>query len=171
MPQPDPHALNEEIQRFLAERQSVILATLGDEGRSHASYAPWISDGSSAIHVFVSRLARHTGNLERTGNASALFIEDESTCRNPFARRRLTLHCRATVISATDASGTRILNRFAARHGPLVDTLRQLPDFRLIRLNPESGDYVRGFGQAYQVSGADLSIIARRDPRAPTDAE
>jgi len=42
------------------------------------------------------------------------------------------------------------------RFGEIIDGLSQLQDFVLFNLKPEQGLFVKGFGQAYQVSGDDL---------------
>ena len=46
-----------------------------------------------------------------------------------------------------------------------MQTLRLLADFYLIRLKPNSGLFVKGFGKAYEISGAmmdDLSHVNLR---------
>jgi len=43
------------------------------------------------------------------------------------------------------------------RHGDRIKGLSQLADFKLFRLHPEGGRYVKGFGKAYQIEGGSLS--------------
>jgi hypothetical protein len=46
-----------------------------------------------------------------------------------------------------------------------MQTLRLLADFHLIRLKPNSGLFVKGFGKAYEISGTrmdDLSHVNLR---------
>ena len=45
------------------------------------------------------------------------------------------------------------------RLGEMIENLSQLGDFRLYRLNPVIGRYVKGFGQAFDVTGEDLLSI------------
>ena len=52
---------------------------------------------------------------------------------------------------------TSVLDDYQQRHGKTVELLRQLPDFVLFHLRPRSGQFVMGFGQAYTLSGEDLS--------------
>jgi putative heme iron utilization protein len=41
---------------------------------------------------------------------------------------------------------------FKRKFGKVFDLVRPLPDFALFRLIPEVGLYVRGFGQAFEIS-------------------
>jgi putative heme iron utilization protein len=40
--------------------------------------------------------------------------------------------------------------------GDMIDNLAVLTDFNLFKLNPHQGLYVKGFGQAFSLSGAEL---------------
>jgi putative heme iron utilization protein len=60
--------------------------------------------------------------------------------------------------------GSTILDGMAERHGKIVATLRTLADFRLLVLTPESGSYIRGFGQAYRLHGPRLEQMTPADP-------
>jgi hypothetical protein len=155
----------QEAQALRGQLRSVVLATVDQDGLPEASYAPYVSDAQGHIHVFVSALARHTQNLLAGRPASLLFIEDEGSAGNPFARRRLVLKCSVTPVARAHPEWDAILDRFAARFGKLIETLRGLGDFQLIRLTPGSGTYVRGFGQTFRLEGPDLRVITPVDPR------
>ncbi|WP_237701181.1 MULTISPECIES: hypothetical protein [Methylophaga] len=43
------------------------------------------------------------------------------------------------------------------RHGDRIQNLSQLSDFKLFKLNPIGGRYVKGFGKAYQIDGGSLA--------------
>ena len=43
------------------------------------------------------------------------------------------------------------------RHGQRITNLSQLSDFRLFKLKPKGGRYVKGFGKAYQIDGGTLA--------------
>ncbi len=55
------------------------------------------------------------------------------------------------------------LRRFTERFGAIARQLLSMPDFRPVRLVPESGRFVIGFGAAFEVQGADLSRLVHRD--------
>ncbi len=149
--------LNNEIRAFIDGLQSLVLATVG-QGAAQASYAPFVEDGGD-FHVFVSALARHTAHLRAQPRVGVLFIEDEAHTRNPFARRRLSYTCAVHPVPRESGRWTPVLTRFAERFGAIVDTLRELPDFELFSLTPQSGRYVKGFGQAYRITDGHIEPL------------
>lgn len=140
-------------RQFPERMQSLMLSTLGPEGRPQASYAPFVggTGGDRCFYIFVSGLSSHTENLKRTPQAGLLLIQDEGEANQIFARQRLMYDCDADWIQRHDPQWGGLADRFAQRFGPLVSTLRQLPDFQIFGLRPRSGRFVLGFGAAYTV--------------------
>jgi putative heme iron utilization protein len=91
-----------------------------------------------------------------------MWIEDKTSSRNAFARRRLTLQCKAESIKRDSRTWDRILGRMEEQHGNTVPLLARLPDFMLFRFDAIEGNYIRGFAQAHPVTGNDLVIAGRR---------
>jgi putative heme iron utilization protein len=151
-------AILTEAREFHAPFSSLLMATTSPAGEPTASYAPYVSEDGGGFLVYVSELAAHTRNLTRTGRASVLFIEDEREAGQLFARKRVTYACRAAEIPRDAPEFEVSMDRFASRHGDLVALLRGLPDFHLFRLRPERANYVRGFGEAFELDGEALSI-------------
>ena len=148
--QPEQEKIEEAIA-FLGRFSSVILATVTDSGEPLCSYAPCINDGSH-YYVYVSSLAQHAHTLPN-GQASLLFIENEEQAKNVFARRRLSLDCRTSIVDRQSADHERLLDRMEAAHGSTLKLLRSLPDFILFSLTPGDARFVTGFGAAYDFSG------------------
>lgn len=155
-------ALHRECLAFQGTFRSLLLATADPSGLPRPSYAPFVAGGFGVFYIYVSALSQHTRDLEHGSRAGVLLIEDEGQARNIFARRRLSFDCEAMLIAREDPEWGRILDRFEARFGALVATLRGLADFRLYRLAAGSGGYVRGFGQAFSLKGPDLDEIRHR---------
>jgi heme iron utilization protein len=84
--------------------------------------------------------------------ASVMFIEDETCTRNFFARERFTCQCRAEVVERESKEWRTVMSLFKKKFGRVFAMIRPLPDFTLFRLIPNGGLYVRGFGQAFEVS-------------------
>jgi heme oxygenase (biliverdin-IX-beta and delta-forming) len=147
---------------FLDAFRSVVLATVGAGGRPHASYAPFVRDERQHLYCLVSGMAEHTPNLQATGRACALFLEDEASAAQIFARRRLTYDCRADLLAADDPLRADVARRFTERFGGIATQLLSMPDFRPVRLIPEGGRFVIGFGAAFEVQGADLSRLVHQ---------
>ncbi|HAZ42246.1 MAG TPA: pyridoxamine 5'-phosphate oxidase [Methylococcaceae bacterium] len=148
-----------EARGFHRAFQSVLMATAANDGRPHASYAPYIEDDEGCFHVFLSELAAHTRNLLQDRRVSLLFIEEESVMKQVFARKRVTYEGSAREISRDDPAFAPLLDQMAERHGPIVGMLRNLRDFHLFKVTPDKAIYVRGFGEAFTLEGADLQGI------------
>jgi putative heme iron utilization protein len=151
------------LAEHLSQVNSLMLATLCDDGAPLASYAPCIRDADGAFCVFISELSAHTRNLRRSPNASVLLIEDEQGAREPFARRRVTLRVTAEFVPPEEDRWIDLANAFEGRFGQIIQVFRGLGDFRLVRLVPRAGSFVVGFGQAYDLSGDRLTELAHID--------
>jgi putative heme iron utilization protein len=138
---------------------SLLLATADAAGHPHASYAVYLADERGRFHIYISELAAHTANLRIRPEASALFIEDEGQAKSLFGRKRLTCECRAELLLRGAPDWETVMDGFVAKHGKLMEMLRGLQDFHLFRLTPEKATYVRGFAQAYELSGEQLGHI------------
>jgi len=131
---------------------SVHMATVDADGIPHTGCVPFIWHEGHLL-IYVSRLSIHTRDLLANPQVSAMLVEDEQGCVQPFARKRLRYHCDVHIIANTDALYEKLLDDFAEKHGKTVDLLRQLPDFVLFRLVPTEGIFVMGFGQAFKLTG------------------
>ncbi|MBT0342041.1 heme utilization protein HutZ, partial [Vibrio campbellii] len=87
---------------------------------------------------------------------SLMMIEDEDSSKQLFARKRLTFDAVATVVERDTEMWQQVVGQMKDRFGEIIDGLSQLEDFVLFNLKAEQGLFVKGFGQAYQVSGDDL---------------
>lgn len=150
--------LQQEARLFRDQFQTAILSTSAKDGVSVASYAPFVLDDSETPYIFISQLAQHTQNLLARSSLSILFIADEQASKNLFARQRLTLNCNAIEVSRESNTGIEILALFNEKFGKMTALLQSLNDFHLFQLNVETGSYVRGFGQAYSIANARLTI-------------
>lgn len=144
-PQPDAECL-----ALIARLDSLMLATRSEQDHAEASHAPFLFH-RGAFHIFVSALARHTGNLLTHRQAGVLLIEPEADAANPFARRRASFDCRVAEVAAENNEFAVLLDLMQQRLGSTVALLRTLPDFRLLALTPIRGQYIAGFGQAYDL--------------------
>ncbi|WP_256597677.1 heme utilization protein HutZ [Moritella viscosa] len=146
--------LQPKIAEFREERQTLILSTLSTDGFPHISYAPFVrlEDG---YYILISEVAEHTQNLLVNKNLSFMLLEDELNSKQIFARHRLTYKANAEVIARESESWSQAIPALEARFGEIITNLSGLSDFRLFRIEPQIGRYVKGFGQAYTVNGND----------------
>ncbi|MDN3616492.1 heme utilization protein HutZ [Vibrio gallaecicus] len=147
--------LGPEIKEFRQERRTIQLATVDEEGRPNVSYAPFVQN-QEGYFVLISKIARHARNLEANPQVSLMMIEDEENAKQLFARKRLTFDAVANVVERDSELWSQVVAQLGERFGEIIDGLSQLEDFVLFNLKAENGLFVKGFGQAYQVSGDDL---------------
>lgn len=149
-------------EHLLTHQQSLMLATVNQDGSPLISYAPYVVDEHKQFYIFISQLAAHTVNLQHNGQASLMLIEDEATAAQLFARQRLTFQCQATPVARHSLEWNQVMAQYRDRFGPIVELLESLPDFQLFQLTPTSGQLVLGFGQAYELSGAQWATLTHR---------
>ena len=145
--------IRKQVRELVTCCRSLQLATLDEDGIPHASYAPFYRNRSGSFYIYVSTLSMHTRHLSH-GRAGILLIEDESRTSQIYARKRLGFRCTTSFVDRGSPEFESSLKGLAERHGEIVDTLYRLRDFLLCRLDPEAGNFVMGFGQAYSVDPA-----------------
>ncbi len=153
--------LLESYRSFPSEFNSVILSTTSVGGDPNSSYAPCVIDQDRNIYIFASGLALHTRNMHETGKVSTLFIEDESKVSQIFARKRLSYDCVVHLMDRGTEEWNTIAQKFSDRFGSVVQVFKDLEDFRLFKLQPKSGRFVVGFGDAYRVDPDDIGKLLR----------
>ena len=144
-----------EIEAFKAQRTTLQLATQDADGIPNASYAPFAL-ADDGFYILVSELARHGTNLKACSRLSVMLIEDESEAKSVFARKRLTFDATAENIDRNSATFSKGVSVLSVRFGEMIDNLAGLTDFNLFKLTPHHGLYVKGFGQAFSLSGSEL---------------
>lgn len=147
--------IGSELQDFREQCKTLQLATLTATNTTpHVSYAPFVFIDRD-YYILVSDIAQHGQNLKHQPLVSIMLIEDEATARSLYARRRLTFDSHAKVVAKDSDDGIKAIQQLRHRFGEIIDNLSQFADFNLYRLTPESGRYVKGFGQAFEISGED----------------
>lgn len=165
-----------EIETFKQQRETLQLATIGTDGQPNASYAPFAL-ADDGFYILVSDLARHGHNLKHSSKVSVMLVEDEAAAKTVFARKRLTFDAVAEAIPRGTPAFSKGVNVLSARFGEMSDNLAALTDFNLYKLAPHQGLYVKGFGQAFSLTGAELlDVNWKRDghhgtPKTPENVQ
>lgn len=148
--------LNDEVLDLIHGRMSLQLATLNPAGLPYASYAPF-AIGDECLYVLLSDIALHAVNLRENPQASVLIIEDEDGAAELFARKRVNYSVQADLIEYGSEPWKRGMDCLAERHGERPRNLGEHTDFKMFRLTPLRGRYVKGFGKAYDLEGRTLA--------------
>lgn len=150
------------LSTLLSGYQSVVLGTHGTNGYPFSSYAPFYYDGEQ-IYIFISNIATHTKNIQAIPKASALFIEDENTCENIFARKRISLQCNVTLIPREEKRFHKMMEHFQQKFDThMISMLMEMKDFNLYALSPIYGEATFGFGEAYHIGGEKMNELVSR---------
>lgn len=159
----DLDKLRGEYRALLERCEGALLATLEADRTPAASYAPlaWVDERA---YLFLSDLAAHTQNLKRCPAISLLLVDDSGHGGNAFARRRITLQGEARPVARDDRRFRPVLDQFRRQFGEVVELLESLPDFHLFELQLRSGRYIRGFGQAFELTGERLDRLEHIQP-------
>ncbi len=148
--------LGDEVMAFINSRRSLQLASIDPEGVPFASYAPF-AIGDECLYVLLSEIALHAVNLQSNPTASVLIIEDEDAAEELFARVRVNYTVRADRIEYGSDDWNTGMEALAERHGERPRNLGEHTDFKMFKLLPERGRYVKGFGKAYTLAGESLA--------------
>ena len=152
-----------DLNEFLEDFKSVNISTLDEKGNPFSSYAPFIKV-EDKYYVYISQMAKHTSNLQRKDICSLFFIEDEATCSNIFARKRVMLQCSSNIIKQDSQEETDKLSNFKIKFGDkMIDMLKSMQDFHIFEFTPFYGEAVFGFGKAYNLGGKDFSEFVERE--------
>ncbi|WP_298442326.1 pyridoxamine 5'-phosphate oxidase family protein [uncultured Ferrimonas sp.] len=147
-----------EIEAFKHSRQTLLLASIDDAGLPSVSYAPYAVD-EAGFYIQISDLAKHGKNLKQCKSVSVMLLQDEAEAKSVFARKRLTFDVTAEHLSRDSDDFVAGRAALVARFGEMAENLSALGDFNMYRLVPSKGLYVKGFGQAFEIGGADMSQI------------
>lgn len=136
----------EKFQTFDTEIKSVIISTVDSKGEPLTSYSPFVKLESDYYICISSNLPHYTNMIEQK-KAHLMFIEDESKAEHIYARKRL--YCGASCSLESDSE--KIFELFDARYGESLSFLREMKDFKVIKLTPKERSLVLGFGAAYKM--------------------
>lgn len=147
---------------FIKDFQSVVIGTVDEKGLPFSSYAPFVYV-NHRTYIFISNVAKHAQNLQKTPKASLLFIEDESKAQQIFARRRISLQATSTMISRDDNIFIEVMDVFKEKFSQeMVSMLMGMQDFNLYELSTDYGEATFGFGEAYNIGGDNMEKLVPR---------
>lgn len=155
---PDDKTLFSFIESF----QSAVIGTIDGNGLPFPSYAPFVHN-HHRYYIFISDIAAHAENIKRTKTASLFFIEDESRSSNIFARKRIALQCKATLISREESAFAVVMNEFGKKFDEsMIAMLIRMSDFNLYELKTIAGEATFGFAEAYSIGGEEMETLVAR---------
>lgn len=141
---------NEEIiesfHSFDKDKYSLIISTTSTENEPLTNYAPFVKLDED-YYVSVSSNLPHFTNMAETKKAHILILEDESKADHIYARKRLYFSATCEV----EEDMEKIYKLFDERYGDKLSFLREMKDFKVIKIIPLERSLVLGFGAAYKM--------------------
>lgn len=160
--------IHQDLLQLRESVQSVQIATIDSNDLPDISYAPFIWH-QNFYYLFLSELAAHTKNLKKNSAISILIIESEEQVKNPFARKRFALKGEVNLIARSDQVFKEVMDQFRNRFGGFIDVIEPLQDFQLFQIVTHGGRFIRGFAQAFELTGKDLNQLVHINPAARTE--
>lgn len=149
-----------KVEELINEVKSVMIASINEDGSPLVSTAPYSRVGNE-FQILVSFMAKHTKNLRDRKHVSIMFVEDESTSKQLYARHRLTITSEAELVTKENPLFEKAMVDLRNRHGKVVEVLGNLDDFIMFNFKVIGGSYVNGFGSAYFVD-ENLQVMEHR---------
>jgi putative heme iron utilization protein len=119
------------------------------------------NDDFSAFHIFVSRLAQHTVDLQKDNRVILMLCETDDNRADPQTLARVSIRGKAEMIQNGEP-GFSILKQQYIERFPEAAQLFNLSDFNFWRITPRGGRYVAGFAKAFNITAETLQEVSAR---------
>jgi putative heme iron utilization protein len=154
----DAVARRREAIRLLSEQLWFALAIAGEGDVPSISYVPFAIVGR-AFGIAVSRLSAHSAPLLARRPASVLLVDTFAPISDAYTRARFSISVAPAPQIAHSADANAIWSALEHRQGETIQTLRALPDFDTILLEPNGGRLILGFASAHNLSGTAIAEL------------
>ncbi|CUU77337.1 pyridoxamine 5'-phosphate oxidase [Campylobacter hyointestinalis subsp. hyointestinalis] len=149
-------SIQNEMEFFINSFKSLFIASFS----SHpvASYAPFIKENDS-FYICISSVAEHFEAIRSNSDQiSIMFLEDESSASTVFARKRASFRVKATFFE--NEPRDELFDKFQAKFKdePVLEIIKNMLDFHIVKLDVLEGRFVKGFGKAYSTDG--LKVVS-----------
>ena len=148
------------LARLIRETRIAALGTIHDGEPNLAMVAVASESDFSSFYIHVSKLGKHTADMERNPHVSLLLTENDDHRTDPQTLARVSLQGPAEKVTKTDSHYERVRNIYLKRF-PEAEKLFSLGDFTLWRISPKGGRFVAGFGQVFNIVPEVLKKISK----------
>jgi putative heme iron utilization protein len=148
------------LARLIRNTRIAALGTLHDGEPNLAMVAIAFEGDFSAFYIHVSRLGKHTRDMEADPRVSLLLTEADDDRPDPQTLARVSLQGTAEVVTRNDPGYLHVRDLYL-KHFPEAEKLFSLGDFNLWRIKPKGGRFVAGFGQAFNLIPEALARVSK----------
>ena len=148
------------LASLLRGQRWACIGTLADN-KPYVSWVAVVAEPDFAgVVLHLSRLAKHTRNLEANHSVSLTLSEADDGQSDPQQLARLTLEGEIALVTPEDADYARLRKLYLERL-PDAEMLFQFSDFSLFRFTPRSGRYVEGFASSHAIDPESLRVASQ----------
>jgi putative heme iron utilization protein len=138
------------LARLIRDTRIAALGTIREGEPNLAMVAVAFESDFSAFYIHVSRLGKHTGDMEKDSHVGLLFIEADDHRPDPQTLARVFIQGIASIIPRSDPDYANVKDLYLKRF-PEAEQLFSLGDFNLWKITPKGGRFVAGFGRAFSI--------------------
>lgn len=138
------------LARLIRQTRIATLGTLHEGEPNLAMVAYAFAEDFSAFYIHVSKLGKHTRDMESDPRVSLLIAETDDRRADPQTLARVSLQARAEVLPR-DAVDYALIKHLYLNRFPEAEQIFSLGDFNLWKLTPQSGRFVAGFARAFNL--------------------
>ena len=153
-------ASEETLARLIHQARIAALGTIHDGEPHQAMVAVAHENDFSAFYIHVSKLGKHTGDMEANPHVSLLFMEADDHRPDPQTLARISIQGMAEILPRNAPDYAHVKELYL-KSFPEAEQLFSLGDFNLWKITPKSGRYVAGFARAFNVVPEALLKISK----------
>jgi heme iron utilization protein len=147
------------LARLIRSTRIAALGTQYDGEPNLAMVAYSFAHDFSAFYIHVSKLGKHTTDMEADPRVSLLITETDDRRADPQTLARVSLRGMAEILPRDDPGYAQVKKAYLERF-PEAEQLFSLGDFNIWRITPKSGRFVAGFGRAFNLVPETLKKVS-----------
>lgn len=148
------------LAHLIRSARIAALGTLHNGEPNLAMVAYAFAADFSTFYIHVSRLGRHTTDMESDPHVSLLINETDDRRPDPQTLARVSLRGTAEIVPRNDPGYLHVRNLYLQRF-PEAEQLFSLGDFNIWKITPKGGRFVAGFGRAFNLVPEALSKVSK----------
>lgn len=148
------------LARLIRQTRIAALGTLHEGEPNLAMVAYSFAEDFSAFYIHVSRLGKHTMDMENDPRVSILITETDDRRPDPQTLARVSIRGMAEVLARNDPGYAQVRQIYLERF-PEAEQLFSLGDFNLWKITLKGGRFVAGFGRAFNLVPEALVRVSR----------
>ena len=138
------------LARLIRSTRIAALGTLHDGEPNLAMVAYAFAEDFSTFYIHVSKLGKHTADMESDSRVSLLITEPDDRRADPQTLGRVSIRGIAEILPRTDPGYAQVRKVYLERF-PEAEQFFSLGDFNIWKITPKSGRFVAGFGRAFNL--------------------